>query len=225
MSGRIASICRGSVRAVVRSSSSQEKPLQPSVVFSRRALLGAGFGVVLGGLSSRSALAESSSIVPIGLQVQLIAKVAAYDRNFAARAGTSVVTLIVKNDRDPESTASADHARHAFGGIDRIVGLAHSEEVLAYVGASALASSCTAKRAAIIYVMPGLSNEIDAIRSALSSLNVLTACAIPSDLPKGIVLAVDQLSGKPKLLVNLPQAQKQRVDFSGDLLRMATVIR
>lgn len=188
---------------------------------SRRALLALGFGACLATVT-RSA---SAVVVPISLQVQLLAKVASYDRNLATRAGGNFVTLIVKKDGDPESTSSADHALHAFGGIDRVAGLPHSEAVIAYEGASALLAACTSKRASLVFLMPGLSNEIDAVREALAKASLITASAVPTDVPKGVVIGVDQVSGKPKLLVNLPVALQQRVDFSGELLRIATVIR
>ncbi len=188
---------------------------------TRRRFLELGVGACL------VSLAESAQAVgvPISLQVQLLAKLASYDRNLTARAGSSVLTLVVKKDDDAESSSSAEHALHTFSGLTRIAGLPHAEELISYSGPAALASACASKRAAIVYLMPGVGGDVDSIREALSKLSILSASVVPADVSKGVVVGVDHVSGRPKILINLAQAIQQRVDFSGELLRIATVIR
>jgi hypothetical protein len=133
--------------------------------------------------------------------------------------------LIVKKSGDADSDSAASHALHDLGDVDTVGGLSHEQEIVTYSSASALADLCTKRRACVVYLMPGLSKEIDGIREALSALSVLTAATVPEDVASGVVVGFDQVSGKPKLLINLPQARRQQVDFSADLLRVATVIR
>lgn len=163
--------------------------------------------------------------VPISLQAKLLAKLAAYDRNLQARAGGVVRVVIVKRGDDAESGAAAGHAQHAFGDIDAIGGLPHEEELIVYSGAAALALHCEKRRASVLYLMPGLSKEIESVREALAKLSILSACVLPDDVSRGVVVGFDQVSGKPKLLINLPQARRQQVEFGADVLRIATVIR
>jgi len=162
--------------------------------------------------------------VPVNLQAELVAKVAAYDKNLATRAGDRVHVLIVVKPKDDEATRFAKHLESALGGIDRIGGLPHDEAVVPYSNARALADACRAKKAAIVYLAPGLGEEIAQIRGALEGVSVLSVSAVGGDVAKGVVLGFDLVSGKPKIVVHLGQAKKQDVQFKAELLKLARVI-
>ena len=161
--------------------------------------------------------------VPVALQAELVAKVASYDRNLVSRAGDRVHILIVVNAKSDASNSFAKHMTSALGGVDKIGGLPHDETTAAFGGAKALADACRARRIAIVYVAPGLADEVPGIRSALDGVNVLSVAANAADVPKGIVLGFDLVSGKPKIVVHLGQAKKQEVSFKAELLKLAKV--
>ena len=161
--------------------------------------------------------------VPVALQAELVAKVASYDRNLISRAGDRVHILIVVNAKSDASNSFAKHMTSALGGVDKIGGLPHDETTAAFGGAKALADACRARRIAIVYVAPGLADEVPGIRSALDGVNVLSVAANAADVPKGIVLGFDLVSGKPKIVVHLGQAKKQEVSFKAELLKLAKV--
>jgi hypothetical protein len=161
--------------------------------------------------------------VPVALQAELVAKVASYDKNLAARAGDKVHVLIVVNAKSDASNSFAKHMTSALGGVDKIGGLPHDETTAPFGGAKALADACRAKRIAIVYLAPGLADEVPAIRSALDGVNVLSVAADAAEVQKGIVLGFDLVSGKPKIVVHLGQAKKQDVAFKAELLKLAKV--
>jgi hypothetical protein len=161
--------------------------------------------------------------VPIRLQADLLAKVASYDRNFAARAGQLARVLIVVAAADSDSKLTATDMRNALGAIPTVGGLAHEEEVVSYVDATSLAEACRARRAAIVYLAPGFSGQIAAIRDAVGALKLLTVASLADYVPAGIVLGFDLVSGRPKLVVNLSQARRQDVDFRAEVLRLMMV--
>lgn len=161
--------------------------------------------------------------VPVALQAELVAKVASYDRNLAARAGDRVHVLIVVNAKNDASNSFAKHMTSALGGVDKIGGLPHDETTAAFGGAKALADTCRAKHIAIVYLAPGLGDEVTGIRTALEGVNVLSVAADAAEVPKGIVLGFDLVSGKPKIVVHLGQAKKQEVSFKAELLKLAKV--
>jgi hypothetical protein len=101
--------------------------------------------------------------------------------------------------------------------------LPHEEQIVTYSSASALAELVRAKRAAIVYLGPGLDKHVPPIRDALSSLDVLSVGAIPSYVPAGIVLGFDLVSGRPKLLIQLSQARRQNVAFPASVLNLMKV--
>ena len=53
---------------------------------------------------------------------------------------------------------------------------------------------------------------------------MLSVAADPGEVPKGIVLGFDLVSGKPKIVVHLGQAKKQEVSFKAEFLKLAKVL-
>jgi hypothetical protein len=163
--------------------------------------------------------------VPIAHQMDLLAKVASYDRNLAARAGDRVNIVVLTRAGSDESTRVAGQAERALSEKGPIAGLPHAQRIVAYSDASSLSALCKAQRIAIVYVTPGFSDaEIDAMGKAFTGGDVLTASAVPSFVSKGLVLGFDLVSGRARLVVHLSQARKQKVYFGADILNLAQVI-
>jgi hypothetical protein len=174
-------------------------------------------------LVPRGVLAEDIA-VPVALQVELMVKVAAYDNNLPARAGDKVRVLVVTRPGSGDSTRAAAELTGALAGKATIAGLPHEETSVSFGDASALASACRSGHTAIVYLTPGFSEvEIADVARALEGVDVLSVSAVPGYVPRGIVLGFDLVSGKPKLLVHLTQARKQRVALSADVLKLMKV--
>jgi len=161
--------------------------------------------------------------VPSAVQAELTVKVAGYDRNFAARAGSKAVILLAAMPDDPESMRAALELKGALSRLPSVGDLPHEEQIVTFSNAAALADNVRARRAAIVYFGPGFTKQIPAIREAFSSLDVLTVGAVPDYVPSGIVLGFDLVSGRPKLLINIPQAHKQHVAFPASVLNLMKV--
>jgi len=97
--------------------------------------------------------------------------------------------------------------------------------VVAYSNPKRLAEGVEKRGAAMVYLTPGLHDDVGAIGRALEQHDVLTISAASGDVPRGAVLGFELVSAKPKLLVNLPQAKLQNVSFKPALLKLARVIR
>jgi hypothetical protein len=162
--------------------------------------------------------------VPVDLQATLLAKVVTYDRNLPERAGDRVRTLLVGRSSDPTSMPFLRQMQQALGAIDRFGSLPHTEEIVEFTTAAALLEKCRNEHIAIVYLGPGLRADIEAIRDALETLSILTVSANPEDVQRGIVLGFDLVYGKPKLVVHLAQARKQRVDLVAEVLKLMRVI-
>jgi hypothetical protein len=184
----------------------------------RTALVGAATSLFV----ARRAAAESIT-VPVRLQAELLAKVASYDRNFGARTGDRVRALLLVKQGDPESARAAAEMKSALSSIPAIGALPHEEEVATYSDAPALTDMCRARSVSILYVAPGFSEQLDALRETVGQLSMLTVGSVAEYVPKGIVLGFDLVSGRSKLLVNLTQARRQRVDFRAEILKLTKV--
>src|SRR5262249_46234503 len=140
-------------------------------------------------------------VVPVSLQAELMAKVAAYDRNFASRAGTEAKILILTKSGDALSGRVGNQMSKALGELSDFGGVAHSETVATYSNAADLTATCKKQKYSVVYVAPGFDADVEAIAGALKGLSILSVSAVPGYVPKGIVLGFDSISGKSKLLV------------------------
>jgi len=174
-------------------------------------------------LSFSSPGSAQSMPVPTGAQAELIAKLAGFDRNFAARAGGKAIILLAAMPGNAESMSAALEMKAAFARVPTVGNLPHEEQVVTYTTPAALAELVRSKRAAIVYLGPGFDKQIPAIRDAFSALDVLSVGAIPDYVPSGVVLGFDLVSGRPKLLIHVVQARKQKVVFPASVLSLMKV--
>jgi hypothetical protein len=59
---------------------------------------------------------------------------------------------------------------------------------------------------------------------ALDGVSVLSSGALARFAQHGVVLSFDLVGGKPKLLVHLGRARRQKVDLSAQVLKLVKVI-
>jgi hypothetical protein len=175
-------------------------------------------------LASDRGRAEEIAL-PIAIQVELLVKVASYDRNFRQRAGDRAHIFIIAKQGNGDSTRVAAQIEAGLARASEIGGLPHDEVITPYRGAAELANLCRAQRAAIVFFGPGFRDDISAIREALDGVDVLTASAIPEYVEAGIVLGFSVASGRPELLVNLSQARRQKVALRADVLKLMKVLQ
>jgi hypothetical protein len=173
---------------------------------------------------SRSGVAEDVT-VPAEIQAELLAKLALYDRNFAARAGDTVRVAIVVRSADARSQLSAKTMLSALSRVDKIGGLPHRDTIVAYESIPALVKACRSERYAVLYATAGLDEEIERLAAGLKGVDVLSVAAVPEFVPRGVVLGFDVVSSKPRILLNLAQAKQQNVSFKGDVLSLMKVFK
>jgi hypothetical protein len=162
--------------------------------------------------------------VPPRLQAELLAKVAAYDGRFAARARGRALVLIVVAPGVADSERFGAQIRAELGKQPLMGGVEHMEDIIRSASSAEIARACRERRPAILYLGPGLTEVVPALADALAGLDVLSVAALPNDVARGIVMGFEVVSGKPKLLVHLPRARQQNVAFKPELLRLARVI-
>lgn len=170
-------------------------------------------------------LAAEQVQIPARLQAALVAKVAAYDTRFAARADGQALVLIAVAGGKAESERFGEEIRAELSVQPKIGGVSHSEEIVRFTTAADLARLVRERRAALLYVAPALSEDVPQIASALVGVDVLSVAALAGDVEQRIVLGFARESGRPRLLVNLEQARRQNVAFNPDLLRLVRVIQ
>jgi hypothetical protein len=169
--------------------------------------------------------ASQSVDVPVRLQAELLAKVAAYDRGFPARARGKALTLVLVKPGDAESERVGEQILSELRVLPLVGGLPHAEEIVRFSSAQALVELCKARSPAVVYLSLRLGEHVGPLAAALSGTSVLTVAVTAPYVPSGAVLGFDAESGKPRLVVNLAQARRQKVAFKPELLLLARVIQ
>ncbi len=171
-------------------------------------------------------LAADTGAVPLGLQAELTAKLAAHDKNMPSRAGSLLKIAILAKKGNAESASTATHLQAAFQGLGAIAGLPHQEQVVAFTDPPSLAALIKAESFAVVYLTQGFDADVEGIGAALDGVSVMTCATVPDYVPRGgAVIGFDLVSGKSKILVNLPQARKQSVNLDSNVLTIATVFK
>jgi hypothetical protein len=162
--------------------------------------------------------------VPFEVQAELLAKAAKYDRNFAVRAGGVARVLILERAGVPSSEGSARIMAARLAEAGNVGGLPVELVREAFVSVSSAKSRVAALRPCIVWLAPGLDEDVTALAVALRGTSVLTAGAVPEYPPLGVVLGFRLQEGKPRMLVHLGQARAQAVDFHAAFLNLVEVV-
>jgi hypothetical protein len=164
-------------------------------------------------------------VVPISLQMDLMLKVASYDKNLAERAGGALRITVLLDPGNPDSVRSGAQALKALSAADDVAGLPVELSSTPYVDAPALARLVRERHVSILYVTLGFSElDVDAMAHALDGVSVLSVGALGKYASRGVVLGFDLVGGKPKLIVNLGLAKRQRVELSSAVLKLMRVV-
>lgn len=164
-----------------------------------------------------------SPVVPIELQVELLAKVLRYDRTFSARVGDEVRVLVVHAADAPESTRVGQELVAALRAMPRLGGVAHRETLHAFTTEAALAAVVKEQRIAVVVFAPGFAGKAARLKAVFDGCDCLTVGSTPDGIREGLVLGLDLVSGKPHMLFNLGQSRRQGLDFRAELLQLMTV--
>jgi hypothetical protein len=163
--------------------------------------------------------------VPIPLQMDLLLKVASYDKNLKQRAHDRVRVAVLIRQDDADSGRSAAQALKALAETDDVDGLPLERISMTYTDGPTLTRLTHDSNVSILYVTPGFSeSEIDAMARALDGVSVLSAGAVAKYTLRGVVIGFDLAGGKPKLLVNLERAKRQSVELSSSVLKLMRVV-
>jgi hypothetical protein len=163
--------------------------------------------------------------VPIALQIDLLGRVASYERNFASRPGSAAVVLVVTRRGNAESARAAGQIEAALRRASTMGGRPVQAIAHPFTSAASLRAAVDGSAAAIVYLTPGLGGDIAGIAQALDGAAVLSVSAVANDADHGIVLGFELVEARPKLVVNLRHARRQSVEFSSRFLRLARVIQ
>jgi hypothetical protein len=170
-----------------------------------------------------SAIAEDPAI-PLQLQAELTAKVVEYAQTPSSQGlGVMRIGILVRTG-SVESQHFASELKATFGRMGTIAGLAHEEAVMTWSNASAFAEEARRRQLFAVYLTPGLRGEIPAIARALEGVQIISVAAVDGYVSGGAILGFELVSGRPRMVLNLPQARKQGVAFRAQVMKLMRII-
>jgi hypothetical protein len=170
------------------------------------------------------AWSNADSGVPIALQVRLLARLGPYDRNFKDRAGPVANILVVSRKGNADAAFEKASLIRAFEDVRDIGGVPIHVSETEFADVEALARRCRAERVAVLYLTVGLEGELPRLAAALANGNILTVGTTARHAENGVVLGFSLEEARPRLVINLPRARAQKVDFKAEVLALARLI-
>lgn len=161
--------------------------------------------------------------VPIELQVDLLGRVTKFERTFGLKGTTPAKVLVVSKAGSAASTRASAQLMTALARADRFSG--RPLATVSHVFSNTETLKRAAAGAAIVYLTPGLSEKMKSIAAGLSGLQILVVASSNGDVQRGAVLGFELENARPRIVINLPQARAQKLDFNSQLLRLAKVIQ
>jgi len=171
-----------------------------------------------------ASIARADVPVPARLQAQLIAKIAAFDRNFPGRAGANALVLVIFKPGDSDSSQFAQQIAGELRTLADVGGVASTVDVIPFAGAPALAATIRDRKAAVVYLSADLDRDSSSVAGALAGGDVLTIGATGAFAEAGTVIGFDLVGGKPKIVANLGVAKAQHVDLKAEFLRLTRIV-
>lgn len=179
--------------------------------------------VLLGLLVCLDSSAETA--VPLALQVRLLTRLGPYDRNFKSRAGQVVNVLVVRRKGDEESAFEQASLMRVLADVRDIGGLPVRVAEVEFSDAETLAKRCRAERIAVLYLTHGLEEDTPRLTAALANGDILTVGTSARHAENGAVVGFALEEARPRLVINLPRARAQNVDFRAEVLALARLIQ
>jgi hypothetical protein len=174
-------------------------------------------------LPASSVRAEDPA-VPLQLQADLTAKLIEYAQAPSPQGLTTLRIGILVRNGSIESQHFGTEIKAIFGRMATIAGMAHEESVIAWSTAAAFAEEARRRQLFAVYVTPGLRGEVPAIARALEGTPIISVAAIDTYVASGAILGFELVSGRPRMVLNLPQARKQGVAFRAQVMKLMRIV-
>jgi hypothetical protein len=174
-------------------------------------------------LPASSVRAEDPA-VPLQLQADLTAKLIEYAQAPSAQGLTTMRIGILVRSGSVESQHFGSEIKAIFGRMATIAGLAHEEVVITWSTPAAFAEEARRRQLFAVYVTPGLRGEVPAIARALEGTPIISVAAIDTYVAGGAILGFELVSGRPRMVLNLPQARKQGVAFRAQVMKLMRIV-
>lgn len=169
-------------------------------------------------LAAAAAPALAQQQVPAELQATIVARVIAYDRSFRAGEGRPRVGVLFKaSDKSADSAPELVDAFEAVGSLSAVS--------RRYKDLADLSGWMSSQKIRILYVAPGLAEEVEAVRDLARQRKTVTVTPVRAFVERGLAIGIVPRGGRAGILVNREAAVAAGMDLDPKLLGLAEVLR
>jgi hypothetical protein len=180
--------------------------------------------VVLLAVALEASVAHADEL-PAALQVQLLSKMSTYVANFAPAGATAVKVLVVHPGSREAPSRGALALANAITQAGQLGTFTAQAVLVPLADPRKLQATLAAEKPQVIYLAPELDEKgtTEIVEAALSG-TALTISGVSEHLRLGVVLGFALVEARPRVLINLKQAQKQNIVFLGGLVSHSVVV-
>ena len=178
-------------------------------------------GVCLG---SATLLKAQDMEVPVTLHIPLFFKVMSFDRAFRIRTGRSLVIAVVYQRGNRASIEARDEALRAIARTPKGADGVERHGIAVDLDSESLSARLIRESADVVYITPLRSIDIRTIVSAAEAAGASTWTGVVGYMGQGVSVGVRLEGDRPRIVINLDAAHRQRINFSSELLKLAEVI-
>ncbi len=165
--------------------------------------------------------------VPIELQLNLLLKVASFDRNLETRVGEEIVIGILHQKKyRPSLTVMEDLSRLIEEQMPlKIKTISVRSMNCVYKTIEDLSEFIKRENVDFLYVTPLRAVEIEKITDLTRKNNILSMTGVTEYSERGISVSIGRRSNKPEIIINQKNAIDEGVRFSSNLLNLAKIVK
>lgn len=163
--------------------------------------------------------------VPVDVQFSLFSKILTFDRNLPARVNDSLVVGLVYQKKFRGSLIVKNKAVEATPSLKKMGGFNSRCVEIDISDAADLAKAISKNGVDILYIAPLRAVEMEKIAAASRARQTMTLTGVPEYVESGLAVGIGMQGGKPRIIINLPAAKAEGVDFDSRLLKLAKILK
>ncbi len=171
-----------------------------------------------------SATALATALVPAPLRSAIIVRSAGYEKSFNERKGEAVLAVVVPKGGADDGKAMAEAFSKLL--LETRVGSRKARVVqVIHESQGKTNDELSRVRAEIVYFSRGLEGIVGGVPAQAGDVKRILVCADGADVSQGCTLGVELDGDKPRIVLNLRQANAGGLMFASGLLRLARIVR
>jgi hypothetical protein len=173
-----------------------------------------------------SAVAMAGDLVPTPLRSAIIVRSAGYERGISERSGDAV--LVVVGAKTGPAAEDAQAMAAVFTKLLRETRISGRKTKVVHIVHESVSKTITElknARAEVVYFGRGLEALVKDVPMKESGTARILVCANGKEMGQGCTLGVELAGEKPRLVLNVKQANQAGLRFDPEFLRLARIVR